>query len=240
MQENFNHMNSRLFCFILMTLLSTHVRSLKAQQSDRWLYTGISANAYRGDLQSKFENYTPAFHLGLKLNRKEKWNGNMNLAYGTINGQNPYPQFNTSEKTITPNMYFRTRFFTADYNLQYNLIKNEKWIVYISQGIGIMRFNPLSEDNEPLQDQLSTRSTNESYGNITINFPTKAGFIYVFKNQFGAGFEGGILNTATDYLDNISAVGTRKGGDNVLQFKFNFYIPFPFLKEQQQNKDVEK
>lgn len=198
---------------------------LQAQKAPRMVYVGVSANAYKGDLQNSYEKYTSIFHVGLKLNKKKRLNGNIGLGYGNINGQSINPRFKTSENTVSPNRYFKTSIFTVHYNIQYNFIKNDHWIVYLSQAIGIIRFNPKDKFNVNLQDQLSTRASNETYGNTSLMLPTKVGFIYLFDNEFGAGFEAGFLNTLTDYLDNISQMGTKDGNDNLLQFKFSFYVP---------------
>ncbi|MCZ6900504.1 MAG: hypothetical protein O7F74_09725, partial [Bacteroidetes bacterium] len=43
-------------------------------------------------------------------------------------------------------------------------------------------------------------------------------------NGFGFGLQTGYLNTTTDFLDNISQWGNKKGNDNVLVTKFSFVI----------------
>ena len=89
----------------------------------------------------------------------------------------------------------------------------------------IMHYNPKDEFRHDLRDQNDTRAEGESYGSIAIFLPTKTGAIYFLPNNFGLGFEAGIYNTLTDYLDNVSQWGTKSGNDNALYFKFFLNIP---------------
>ncbi|MDJ1467398.1 hypothetical protein [Xanthocytophaga flava] len=195
----------------------------------RLLEIGIGPTAYKGDLASSYRKWASAFYIGVKFNRKHRVNGHLNLAIGSITGQNPsYVFTGESETTPTPNLYFKTTFFSLNYDLQINLIKTPRWIVYVSQGIGFMRYNPKDEYGNNFQDQLNTRAANETYGSISAILPTQAGVIYLLPNGYGAGIQGGWLNTQTDYLDNISQWGNRSKKDNALWLKFQFIVPLTF------------
>lgn len=194
-----------------------------AQSPEKLLNLGVSANAYNGDLGGHFEKWTAIFHVGLKFNRKKRFNGNLNLGFGTINGQG------TIESNIppapTPNNFFNTNIIYGNYDLQFNIIKNKHWIIYVSQGIGILRFNPRDQFFEDLQDRNETRADSETYGNTSLILPTKAGVVYLLRNGYGAGIEAGLFNTTTDYIDNISQLGAKEGSDNIMAVKFSFFIP---------------
>lgn len=202
---------------------------MSAQETSHFIQTGVSANAYKGDLQSAYDKWTSSFHLGLKFNKKKRINGQVNLGFGSITGQSTVSDFNLegNEKAI-PNKYFLTRYFTLQYDLNYNIVKNTQWTVYISQGAGIIRYNPKDENKNNLQDANDTRATNESYSNISIMLPTQLGVIHHLKNNFGLGIQTGFLNTMTDYLDNISDLGNRSGNDNVFLFRFSLYMPVAY------------
>ncbi len=195
----------------------------------RLLEVGISANGYRGDLSPRYQSWSPALQLGLKLNTKKRLNGHFNLGIGTFTAQNPdYGFSGSTEQPTTPNVFAKTPFLSLNYDLQVNLIKTRHWIVYLSQGAGLIRFQPKDEQKKPLQSQFSTRPGEENYNNVTILLPTQAGAIYLFGNGFGIGVQSGWLNPQTDYLDNISQWGNRPGKDNVLSFRFSFLAPLTY------------
>lgn len=188
---------------------------------------GISPVSYKGDLSQGYQKWTSAFQAGFKKNVKKRLNGHFNLMVGTITGQNPvygYPN-------ATPNQYFKTNFAALNYDLQYNLIKTSHFILYISQGIGLMRFNVKDDRNENLSDKFSTRAKNETYNNIAFIFPQHIGFMYFLKNNYGAGVQVGRLTPATDYLDNISKLSTYKKPDNILAVRFSFIVPVTFRRD---------
>ncbi|CAN5242755.1 hypothetical protein BH23BAC1_BH23BAC1_13010 [soil metagenome] len=203
----------------------------KAQEIGSFLQLGTSANAYRGDLQNTFDKWSSSFHAGIQLNNKHRFNGSFGISIGSITGQNLNPEFQPYESTrIRPNKFFRSSVFTAQYNLHLNLLKTREWIIYLSQGFGLVRFNPKDEFNNPLLDVIDSRAANEAYSNVAIMFPTQAGVMYLLKNDFAFGIQAGLLNTMTDYLDNISELGTRSGNDNILMLRFSLFAPLAYKR----------
>lgn len=205
------------------------------QQVSKFLELGVSPLSYKGDLSQGYEKWTSAFNLGLKRNNKKTWNGHFNLMIGTITGQNPNYDFAT---TATPNKFFKASLVSVNYDLQYNIIKKDNFILFISQGIGLMRFTTKDEDNNDLADKFSTRAKNETFNNISFIFPHHIGVIYLFKNNYGAGFQLGRLTPGTDYLDNISQLSSYKKPDNIFAFRFSFYAPLTY-KEQVEIKKAD-
>ncbi len=196
-----------------------------AQAPSKFIYGGFAANAYKGDL-SGYDKWSSSFHIGLKFNRKERINGNVNIAFGNVTGQNPNYQFVTEQGFASPNRFFKTRFFSLNYDLQINIIKKNNIIVYASPGIGVIVFNPEDQFFNKLIDQPSTREEGEDYTSSAIMLPLQVGIIYFLPNDFGIGFNLGLLNSQTDYLDNISLWGNKSGNDNIMWAKFSIYIPF--------------
>jgi hypothetical protein len=47
----------------------------------------------------------------------------------------------------------------------------------------------------------------------------------LLPNGYGLGAQLSFWNTSTDYLDNISAWGSRAGNDNVFSFKCSLIVP---------------
>jgi hypothetical protein len=209
--------------------------SAQAQQSEevkevsRFLEIGVSANAYRGDLSTQHPKWSSAFHAGLKLNFKKRLNSHLNLAIGTIMGQNPdYVFVSEMNPAPSPNLFFKTNFISANYDLQLNLLKYKGFIVYLSQGIGLIRYEPKDDTNETLQNKFDTRAANETYGNVSLMLPTQAGINYILKNGYGIGLQAGWLNPQTDYIDNISQWGNRQKKDNTFMVRFAFMIPLTY------------
>lgn len=210
---------------------SVHAPKKSASLPTRFFELGVNANAYKGDLNHSYQQFTSAVTLGLRLNFKKRLNSHFALTIGSITGSNPYFQTNYysgADSGVTPNNFFKTTFVQVNYDLQFNIIKTKSLIVYVSQGIGIFKFTPKDINNNSLAGQLNTRAPNENYNTTTFSFPTSAGFYYLFKNNLGAGFQAGWLNTQTNYLDNIGQLGNRPKNDNILFYRFLVCIPVSY------------
>ncbi|MDQ3536201.1 MAG: hypothetical protein M3421_11305 [Bacteroidota bacterium] len=215
--------------YVIFAVLFSLNFTLKAQEENYFLQLGPTANAYKGDLQDSYENWGSSFHLGLKLNKKKRLNGAFLLSMGSVTGQSLNPNFSISENTsIEPNRFFRSTIITGQYDLQVNLIKNARWIVFLSQGIGLIRYNPKDDQGNRLLEMSNTRASNEDYSNISIMFPTQAGVIYTLQNNFGFGLQAGYLNLLTDYLDNISEIGNKPGNDNIFILRLSLMVPIAY------------
>lgn len=101
-------------------------------------------------------------------------------------------------------------------------------MIYISQGLGLIRYEPKDENNEPLQKKFDTRASNETYNNVSLMLPTQAGINYILKNGYGVGLQAGWLNPQTDYIDNISQWGNRQKNDNTFLVRFAFMVPLTY------------
>ncbi|MEP2770840.1 MAG: hypothetical protein ABJH05_01740 [Fulvivirga sp.] len=192
-----------------------------AQLPQKWVHTGISMVSYKGDL-SEYDQYSAAFHVGIQFNKKKRLNGGFNLGFGSVSGENR--TFTTTVPDKTPNRFFKSTYFYANYDLHINLIKKDNYIVYLSQGIGFIRFTPTDQFGEDLLEQNNTRADNETYRNASIMLPTKLGAMYYLPNDFGIGLQAGFYGTMTDYLDNISELG-ESGNDNILEYRMSLYVP---------------
>lgn len=199
---------------------------------------GVSANAYRGDLSDTYSLWSSSLHLGLKFAKKKRWNGHLNLSVGNVRGQNYAYEF---DENATPNLSFRTNIVTVQADLQYNFIRTNHWIAYVSQGIGLMRFLPKNEQGEKLQNLLASRSAGELYGNVSAIFPSSIGIMYLLKNGYVFGFQASLLRPTTDYLDNISLWGQKTGADRVMLCKWHIAVPaWKIRKFFAANQKIEK
>ncbi len=220
------------FAGLCMTTVLAQESPESAAPKRRLLEIGISANAYRGDLASSYQKWASAFQAGIKLNHSRRLSGHFGLAIGTVTGQNPaYVFTGPSDVPPTPNRYFRSTFFSLNYDLQVHVWRTKHWTAYVSQGVGFMRFTARDDQNRDLQSNLATRPTDETYSNVSVVFPTQAGLMYLLPNEYGVGLQAGWLNPITDYLDNISQWGNRNKKDNVFWVKFLFVVPLPVNKK---------
>ncbi|WP_299463706.1 hypothetical protein [uncultured Microscilla sp.] len=193
----------------------------------RFLEVGISANAYRGDLNPSYSKWTSSFHIAYRLNRHRYFNSRFGFSIGTVTGENLNYSFTSTdpEEDGRPNNFFKSNLITFHYELQFNLIKTSRYMVYLSQGFGIYRFLVKNDEGENLQDIQTSRGKNENYNNSAVMLPTGIGAAYRFANGYALGLQASILNPQTDYVDNISQLSTNNRNDNTLMFKFFLWAP---------------
>ena len=164
------------------------------------------------------------FVAGIKMNRESKLNGNFNLSVGSVSGEELGYEY-AADPLATPNTFFKTTLVAVNFDLQYNLVDKENLKVYLSQGIGGIRFQPKDEFGNDLIDQTETRSINEEYRNLTLVLPTMVGVKYLLPNGYGIALQTGLYNTTTDYLDNIGTLGNKGGGDNIWSTRVQVSMP---------------
>lgn len=216
-------------CLISILLQTTFCYAQDSLAKKKELILGFGPAAYKGDLSTSYDKWTSVFHIGIKFNRFKKVNGNFNLSIGTVTGENiSYSFDNGRSPSPTPNRFFRSELVGLNYELHYNIINKDKFKLFISQGVGMLRYNPQDQFYDNLLDQPSTRALGETYGNVTIFFPTQLGFLYYLPNHFSIGMQGGFWGTTTDYLDNISQWSNQGGKDNILSLRFEVHVPVQF------------
>ncbi|MBX2843935.1 MAG: hypothetical protein KTR26_19340 [Flammeovirgaceae bacterium] len=221
--------------FPIFLILSTLTASQAFGQKNKMYYRepkvlldfGFSANAYKGDLNNSYSKWNGFVHLGVKLNRKKRLNSQFEVSFGNLKGQNIFLNGNENN-TQKANRFFSTDIFSLNYNLYINIIKKENFSVYLSQGVGFMKFLPKDEEGNDLIQEIETRAQNEDYNTNAFQLPSNLGVIYIFKPGFGLGYQMGLVNPLTDYLDNISQLGENSGNDNIFRVKFSFYAPISF------------
>ncbi len=222
MHRSISSLKGMLLLFFMITAFTT--LNAQDQKAASWLHVGFEIPSYAGDL-NKYAQFNGAFAIGFKLNHKERLNGQFTFLVGTVKGENR--RLDIPPSAVAPNRFFSTSLVEFSYQVNYHLIKTSNFSLYVGQGIGILRFEPRDEEDNELSGQLNTRAEGETYRNITLMLPTKVGAQYVFDNQFGVGFEAGWHNLLTDYIDNISELGTG-GNDNILGFRVSLLIPLSY------------
>ena len=210
--------------FLLLFLLLPS--AIYAQTADKFLFAGTNVNSYKGDM-GNFDQWNAGLQIGVQFNKKKKLNGAIHLAFGAISDQQTTIQ---STQSFSPNRYFKSNYFAANYEVHYNVIKTTKLLLYVGQGVGFIRYTPKDEFGEKLEEQPFTRAEQENYRSSSIMLPSSIGAVYFLSNEVGFGIQTTFYNPLTDYLDNISELGSS-GNDNVLNIKFNLYFPLAFANE---------
>jgi len=168
-----------------------------------------------------------AFQSSLLFDHQRRLHGGVPTSYGTLTGQAQSERvFNPDENT--PNRFFKTTFFSVQYALEYDIVRRDNNVVYLSQGLGFVYFSPNEQFGESLPADLSTRAPNETYGSVAAMLPTHLSINYFFPNRFGIGTKAGFANYLTGYTDNASQLGQVDGNDNALHVQFLFFVPASF------------
>jgi hypothetical protein len=219
------HITVIFFCFFLSFLANGQVTSVKKKKA---IFMGIGGASYNGDLGQGYGSSSLLFSFGLKLNTEKRLNGNFNVNIGAVTGQELDYVFNGNDPDATPNSYFNTSFFSLNYEAQFNILDQPNLKIYLSQGVGLIRFQPKDEFSNDLSTQAVTRPLGETYRNLTFVLPTQFGFNYILSNGLIIGFQSGLLSPITDYIDNISKWGNKSGNDNIITARIHFYFPIKF------------
>lgn len=190
-----------------------------------YLYAGMGGVAYSGDLES-YGRWLGMFHIGVQTYHNKRVNPRFEAFYGLVSGQNSTYSF----KNESPNKFFQTHLFGASANAQITIIKTNIFNVYVSQGIGLAGFTIYDRNANDLTNQTQTRALGEVLPTTTLFLPTSIGGNAFFQNRFGVGLEIGLLNTMTDYIDNIAKLSTKDDNDNIMRVKFSFFAPIIWKK----------
>lgn len=221
------------FLFIVVALVLPKVECSaqdSLQRKKKEIHFGLGPASYSGDLGNAYSGSSLMVNFGLKLNKEKKLNGNIKVSIGRVTGQElDYTTTDNSGAVATPNTFFKSTFFGLNYEVQYNLIDKDKIKVYLSQGIGLFRFEPRDQSGQSLVDQTDTRPLGETYRNLTIQLPTQIGAKYYLPNDFGVGVQVGFVNPITDHLDNLGVWGNKNGNDNILSVQFQIHVPISFM-----------
>ena len=120
-----------------MVGLYLFVSSADAQMKKLYVEAGISANSYKGSFNEGFGNYAMGTHLGIRFCKNNRLNGHINFSYGSIDGQTKaFTVKDAVGNLVYPINYFKTRFFTFDYILQFNVVSKKSFLIYIGAGAG--------------------------------------------------------------------------------------------------------
>lgn len=190
--------------------------------SQNQIVIGFGGVSYTGDLGNAYDKWTGAIYAGLRFSSEKRLSTSFLMGAGSLQGQEGLNQ----SLPIEVNRFFQTSFFQVNFEAQYDVLRFNNTEIFVSQGIGLFRFDPKDETGLSLRNMVSTRNENESYGNVVVFLPFSLGVRHSLSNGLGFHLQISVLNPFTDYLDNISQLGNRSGFDNVLSCRFGLLVPF--------------
>lgn len=210
------------------------------------LELGVGLGSYKGDLSPNFSKVNGGFNLGLIMRAQKRLNLKLDVSYLYLQGQKlDDPNVLPPLEPPFPNNFFQSHTLNTSLSLMFNLINSKHFKLYVAQGVGIFYFNPLDEEGteliENFKDETNgvfeTRNKNETYSNFAMSLPTRVGMTYYFDNNFGFGLSATFVNPFTDYLDNISELGTVNGNDQAMSINFSCFIPLSYGKLSSPKKE---
>ncbi|SHK87323.1 Outer membrane protein beta-barrel domain-containing protein [Reichenbachiella agariperforans] len=221
----------QLYIILLLFLLGKQVtaQDSTAVVKAKEIVIGLGSSHYSGDLGSGYGSGQIMGSIGLAINENKRLNSHIILQAGAIRANElDYSYDDGTGTNTTPNESFNTAYFSLNFALHLNLIDRDKFKLYLSQGIGFIRYTPKDENGKALSDQSTTRALGETYRNMSIMIPSQLGFKYYLPNGYAVGVQTGFANSLTDYLDNISQWGKKDGNDNIFITQIQLNIPIQF------------
>lgn len=192
----------------------------------KFLFAGLNSISYKGSLSPTYAVWTPAFKFGVAFQKRKILNEMLSLTFGRFIGESrDYKLPSTANSSLQPVNRFRTDFISINYDLQILLFQYRSLRIFISQGVGLMRFTPKDWDGNILIDRNRTRNPDEDFNSVTLSFPTQIGLRYSFSNGMAFGFQAGWLNVRSNYLDNMNELSDNSRGDNLAVYRMQYFIP---------------
>jgi hypothetical protein len=222
--------------FVASLLFVTH--SIKAQYVEIGAITG--GTSYVGDLQ-KFKpelgSFGPTVSLMARWNRSPRLAFRATALYGSFNATD-YRAFGTLHDR---NLEVQTKLYElavcAEYNVMpFDVMDGKTSSPYLFVGVGGLYFNPQARyegkfiDLRPLGTEGQLLEGGKTYSPFQVVIPMGIGVKLALGQRLSVGFEFGVRQTFTDYLDDVSGnypnidvlsnVEGKKRGDNT---KMDYY-----------------
>jgi hypothetical protein len=211
---------------ILLLLFGTGLMAQPGQQKPLKVGVGLLGASYVGDLNADgnaLHRFHPGVSISLQFDSEKLIAPQLNTGFARIVSQNRDLQ---PVEGVSPNSFVETPFFFVDFRLRARFLREKSFNPYISAGIGLLGYTPRDENGNNLLDNINTRAEGETYGSITAGFPMSVGAELSLSPLIGLGLEYTYRFTSSDYLDNISQLGTRDGGDRLQSLLLSVYFTF--------------
>ncbi|MDX2284624.1 MAG: LysM peptidoglycan-binding domain-containing protein [Bacteroidia bacterium] len=187
-------------------------------------WTGAS---YTGDLTRDPEGlsrWRPGGELSLYFEKQRPVFLQLNAGFGAFQEQADGSELAAAEQAV-PNSYVQTDFFYTDLRLRVRLLHRRSALYpVLSAGAGLLFFTPRDQAGNFLGENFLTRLEDETYSTTVASLPLGAGLRLRISQHATLGAEYTLRLTATDYLDNIGALGLRAGPDQLHSMSMGLYF----------------
>lgn len=211
------------------------------QQKPLRLGLGLMGAAYQGDLTTNgdaFYRFYPGVNFSLQFANQKLISPQLHSGFGRFVSQD---RDIAAVEGLQPNTFVDTRFFFVEFRLKARFLREKAVHPYLAAGLGLFGYTPRDEDGSPLLDNLPTRQEGETYGTITAGFPLAVGLEWEMSHLLALKLEYAYRPTASDFLDNISALGPAAGNDKLHTFGLGLLVTFdpdrPVRQQDLRGKD---
>jgi opacity protein-like surface antigen len=213
----------RIFKFTLIALGLLITVDTKAQKSPESLdgntskfriSAGIGTANYYGDLKKKnslFSQTSMSFSAGLAYAFTSKIAARLDVGIQRLQGADS----KSGGAHKSRNLSFKSNVFDFSISGEYTVLSLDRFPVtpYVSAGIGVMLFNPYTNDASGKRQSLSQLGTegqgiagySKPYSNAALEFPLGIGVKYPINDKLALALDFNYRITRTDYLDDVSS-----------------------------------
>lgn len=224
------------FIFILICLSSrAQVNDSLLQQVDSVFdrhrvpnfSVGGAAFSTKGDLSDAYNKWSSGMKVGFVFNENKRLTGGVHVVFGSVSSQDA-SVFDDFDETVA--LYTNTNFVNFHYLLKVKLIDRKYYQLLVGQGLGVFFFNPKDEFGVELQDQQNTREAQESYSLTSAMFPTCLEARISIAENITLSYTLQWLHVSTDYIDNMSNLGSVEGNDKMVEQTLSLLLPIKRLE----------
>lgn len=213
--------NILILSFVLLCSLNVSAQQ-KSPGSPLQIGLGLSGIAYVGDLSStatQFQRVHPGGNISLQRVSSRPLDLQVNGGFGNFVEQTE------SSASSQINTFVDTRFVYGDLRIRYRLLLRKKVQPYLSAGAGVLVFSPRDQEGKFLIRNSGTRKdSEEKYNTAVPQLPVSGGIYMKINHIAGISFDYTYRFTPTDYLDNISQLGKRRGFDALHALQLSVYF----------------
>lgn len=187
-----------------------------SQQHEFGVFGGVTN--YFGDLNTKasFKYVRQGAGVFYRYSLKYRWAWRTSITYGEAEF---YDRANSDAWNQQRNLSFRSNIYDVSSLMEFNFFKFDKeskrdwWTPYIGVGLSLFFYNPQAEYDGVwyyLQPLGTEGQNNPSYSGVkkykpySFAIPLECGFKFSVARNWNVGIEGGLRETFTKYLDDVS------------------------------------
>jgi len=188
-------------------------QSLNGAYSSKYnVFVGVGTANYYGDLMKKsgFSQSSYSFSAGMSYSFTSKLAAKLNIGMQKIQGSDSKPGGAHPDR----NLNFKSNVYDFSISGEYTILNLDKFMLspYVSVGVGVMLFNPYTEDASGKRQFLAQLGTEGQgiagypamYNNAALEFPLGIGVKYPINETLTLALDFNYRITRTDYLDDVS------------------------------------